>query len=146
MDIFVGSYSLSSISLDSASVASVEDDGGYQIDLRGVFRAEPVSISLINTLTSDRYACYGARSGEGYAALPKSASLISLATPPMPTGTYAFQIAQGAYTAVSTSAAVPFTLAVVRRQWKTKVHALRRVFPAWYKLGPRSLDNVELLT
>jgi len=146
VDIFIGGYSLNTIRLDSASLAKVEDDGGYQIDLLGLYREEPARLQLVNQLTLVAYECYGAFSGQGYSPSPKSPTLISLATPPLPVGTYAFKITQSTYSFTSTGADVPFTLAVVRRQWKAQTFTLRRVFPPWYKLGPRNLDNVGLLT
>jgi hypothetical protein len=145
-DIFVGQYSVNAIRLDRASLDKVEDDGGYQIDLWGLFKDATAKLELVSVATTQPYLCYGARSGMGYTPKPKSPFLVSLATPPLPPGVYNFRITQGGSIFTSTAASTPFNLTVVRRNWHARTLAMRRVFPPWYKLGPRYLDTVGLLT
>jgi hypothetical protein len=147
VDIFTGSYSLTSIRLDSADIAECEDEGGQAVSLYGLYRDETARVSLfLDGSPGTLYPCYGGLSGQGYLPHPVFSGMLTLATPRVPTGFYRFKVQQSTETFTSDLATVPFGLTVRVRNWRTRVFSLRRVMPPWYRTGPRILDNVGLLS
>lgn len=139
VDVYVGEYSLAGIQLDSVEPSTVEDDGGYEITLRGLFKDETAKVYLKQGATL--YECYSAKSGQGYDPRPRNPVTMIVATPPVPRGVYDVRVVQGLDDDELAAA-----LTVVARNWKSRVFDLRRLLPPWYKTGPRKLDSVDLLT
>lgn len=138
-DVFIGEYSLAGVLLESVTPSTLEDDGGYEMRLRGLFKDETAVVVLIGADLVE-HRCYSAKSGQGYSPRPRSPTVIVVATPPLPPGVYTVRVVQGMdddelFNAVT----------IVRRVWKSKTRDFRRLLPPWYKMGPRLLERIDLL-
>jgi len=138
-DVFVGEYSLAGVTLTSVVPPILEDDGGYLLTLTGLFKDAPAKVLLVQGL--DTYECYSSKGGQSYDPRPRNPITMIVASPPVPRGVYTVRVVQDVDDDELVGA-----LTVVARNWKSRVFDLRRVFPPWYKTGPRSLDSVDLLT
>ena len=89
------------------------------------------------------HRCYSGVAGSGDVIRAIDANTVRFVVPELPIG--------GAYDVrvKTTGGALQTTLSaflqVVARNWETKVFDLRRLYPPWYKTGPRSVDSVDLL-
>lgn len=138
-DVFIGEYSLAGVLLESVQPPAVEDDGGYELTLRGLFKDEEATVVLIDSDLNE-FVCYSAKRGQRYRPRPRTPTTMIVATPPLPPGVYAVRVAQS-LDDDELSAAVT----VFRRNWKSKTYDYRRLFPPWYAMGPRHLDRIDLL-
>lgn len=127
--------------LDSVSPSSVEDDGGYVLTLLGQFGDEPVTVAVV--VGGNDLVCYSGKSGDGNGPSPRlGGTKLTAVTPPLAIGgPYDVKVTVGVSTVTLAAA-----LTSNARQWKERTHALRRLFPPWYRMGPRTLESVDLLT
>lgn len=140
VDVFIGEYSLAGIVITSVSPDEVQDDGGYELTILGLFKDADAVVVLVDADLVE-YVCYSARSGHGYAPRPLSPTVLLAATPPMPPGVYSLRVTQG----VDDDDLLD-SLTVYRRFWKDRVTELRRLLPPWWRLGHRALDRQALLS
>lgn len=139
-DVFISSYTFSAILLTSISQPVVEDDGGYPITITGQFLDRTAQVFVERGPV--QFRCYGGESGRGFNPYPLPTTL-GFVTPPMPRGgaPWDVRVIQGTEQEV-----LPGVLSVVARNWQSGTFEFRRVFPPWWRTGPRSLTSVELLT
>jgi hypothetical protein len=138
-DVFIGEYSLAGISLTSVTPGDIEDDGGYELTILGLFKDATASVVLVDAGLVE-YVCYSAKSGQGYSPRPRNPVTMIVASPPLPPGVYTLRVTQGVDSDEITNAVV-----VERHFWKTRTQDLRRLLPPWYKAGPRLLERIGLL-
>lgn len=145
-DLFGDSYDLTPPSPSGIEVTEVDhpvvpDDGGLVFMVRGTFRLSPARVYVVTNGVS--IPCYSGAPGHGYTPIPSSTSSISVVTPPLPRGgPWDVHVVQGVEEATGVG-----LMTVVARVWTSRVFDLRRLFPPWYRLGPRVVDStVELLT
>jgi hypothetical protein len=121
--------------------ATVDAAGGAVLTMTGPLLDMPATVTLVRG--ADERPCYSGTSGQGFRPLPRAVGKLLAVTPPLPIGGAAWDVyvRQGASTVI-----IPAALSVVAQSWHGKTFSLRRVFPSWYKMGPRNLDSVDLLT
>lgn len=139
-DLFYGTYAVSDLVLTGISQPSVEDDGGYAIVITGQFLDRPAQVFVERA--ADQRPCYGGESGRGFAPYPLPTRL-TFVTPPLPLGgaPWSVRVIQG-----SEQEVLAGVLTVVARNWQSGTFEFRRVFPPWWRTGPRNLTPVGLLT
>jgi len=120
----------------------ISDSGGDSLDIRGRFAGTPATVEV---RAPSAFRCYSGRSGQGYRPLPISPELLSVALPRMPIGgPYDLAITQVVRGSPQTVVASRIVW-VQPRNWVSKTLSLRRVFPPWYRFGPRSTDSIPLM-
>jgi hypothetical protein len=126
--------------LESVTPDVVEDEGGCEIYVLGIFQNLPATVSIVLPDLSE-LVCYSGTFGRGNAPLPLAPSVLKAVTPPLPIGgPYDVRVQQGA-----SDETLSGVLTAVARNWRSGVLAFRRLFPPWYRTGFRRLDTVNLL-
>lgn len=146
-DIFTGlattsvvEFSQTTTEVDEVRPPVVEDEGGCEIFLIGLFQNLPATVSIILPGPIE-LVCYSGTYGQGNSPLPLAPSVLKAVTPPLPIGgPYDIKVVQG-----DDEVTLAGALTVVARNWRTKVFGYRKLFPPWWKTGFRNLDVVDLL-
>lgn len=145
-DIFTGlattavlDFSPTVTQVDSIEPGTFEDDGGYEFFLIGLFKEEPAQVLII--VDGNEIECYSGARGERNRPNPLAGNILRAVTPPLPIGgPYPVKVVQGL-----TEDTLFNAITVVARNWRSKVHELRRLWPPHYRTGRRNLNNTDLL-
>lgn len=124
--------------VSSISPATLEGAGGALLSIVGTFNPALESQVVIVNGDDDEFPCYSARCGQGYDPIPKSTTLLLVAIPPLPSGTYSVKVTQGVANDTLEDA-----LTIVASNGMSSVFALRRILPPRWNVGPRTFAQTE---
>jgi len=124
----------------STQPAVVEDDGGYELFIVGVFKEDPATVAIVIDATTE-VECYAGARGQGNRPIPLAGNILRVVTPPLPIGgPYGVRVTQGA-----TSGLLGQALSIVARNWRSKVFDARRLWPRSWRTGRRNLGTRALI-
>ena len=126
-------YNSDALGIGQIEPATVERRGGTKVTLRGVFPIDQTYVVRV-----DGIAAYSGVPGQG-AVIRTDGDSLSFVTPPLALSqigavTVEVETVPGAET-------VDTTLTVVEQSFGSAQFAMRRLFPAWYGVGPRRLGT-----
>jgi hypothetical protein len=127
--------------ISSVSPARVANDGGYRMDLQGVFpMGIPLTVHIGETGTSGDTACVSGKAGQGREVYAVNPGHLYCFTPRLPVGgPYAVTVRR----VVDDDATVLWdALSTIRPDYRTSVFDLRGMFPVNFLVGTRKIEDV----
>lgn len=130
-------FSVSSVNRDR-----VPEDGGHEIEITGVFEAgHGYEVYVGDTGSISDYPAYSGRPGQGNVVYPRQGlTVLRCYTPRLPPG-YTVSITIKDKDSPE-SHKLTGALVVDYQQFRSTVFGMRKVFPIFYKIGPRDLSRV----
>lgn len=130
------------VSLIDVNVSEVPTNGGYLIEVRGVFeRGRTVHMHVGPNGDATDPACRSGTSGAGINLLPVNEGLLIGYTPVVPVGLASVYVVQ---TATADDDVLVDVLTVVEPVYVNSVHDIRRVLPLEFLVGPRGMQELHL--
>ena len=122
--------------ITSISPKVVSLAGGDKVTLTGIF---PISSSF--QVTVDGIVAYSGKAGQKNTATSEDGTALSFVTPPIPVASVGDLTVEVTETPGATTDQILLT--VVERSFGSATFEMRRMFPPWLAVGPRSLDAEE---
>lgn len=125
------------------SPSYLSEEGGLLLTLTGTFTLQHrYQVYLGGTGTTADPGCPSGVAGQGYIIYPRTTGVMYCYSPVLaPGGPYTLTVEN--LELADTIQAVDAVL-VLRRQFRSKVYGMRRLFAPWLKTGPRAVDREAL--
>ncbi len=128
--------------LDSSSPDTAFSDGGYPIDLFGVFPVGvPLAVHIGLSISEDDPRAYSGIPGQGNTIFAISESHVRVYTPTLAPGVYGILVKSA-----TSQSALSQILTIVPNEYRLSVFSLRQVLPPTWKTGPRNMSQLKKIT